>query len=153
MTLYRVLLFVHVLAAAAWAGGALYAFLMGLSVRSSGDVMRMASYGREVGEFGGKYFAPAAIVTVLAGIWLVIDEDWGFDHFWIQSAFAVWIYSIVSNVTWLAKIADRMSTGAVERGPDDPSVVALSRAMFRWRAFEVALLVYVVFAMTYKPFT
>jgi uncharacterized membrane protein len=152
MTLYRVLLFVHVLAAAAWAGGALYAFLLGLNVRRSADVMRIAGYGREVGEFGGKYFAPAAVVAVLSGIWLVIDGDWGFDHFWILSAFAVWIYSIVSNVTWLAKLVDRMSTAAVERGPDDPEVRAASQQMFRWRAFEVALLVYVIFAMTYKPF-
>jgi hypothetical protein len=152
VTLYRVLLFVHVLAAAAWAGGALYAFLLGMTVRSSGDVMRMANYGREVGEFGGRYFAPAAIVTVLAGIWLVVDADIGFDHFWILSAFAVWIYSIVSNVTWLAKLVERASAGAAERGPTDPTVVAASRQMFRWRAFEVALLVYVIFAMTYKPF-
>lgn len=152
MTLYRVLLFVHVLAAAAWAGGALFGFLLGLSVRRSKDPVRIAGYGRELGEFGGKYFAPTALLTVLAGIWLVVEGDWGFDHFWILSAFAVWIYSIASNTTWLVKLSNRIGALVLERGPADPAVMAASNEMFRWRAIEVALLVYVIFAMTYKPF-
>jgi uncharacterized membrane protein len=151
--LYRILLFVHVMAAAAWAGGALYAFLLGLSVKSSGDPVRIASYGREVGEFGGKYFAPAAIVAVLSGAWLVTEGDWGWGHFWILSAIAVWVYSIVSNVTWMTKLSDRIGVLVQERGPSDPEVAAASNEMFRWRAIEVLLLVYVIFAMTYKPFT
>ena len=151
--LYRILLFVHVLAAAAWAGGAIYSFMHGVNVRASGDPMRMASFGRETTEFAGKFFAPAAVVTVLAGFWLVAEGDWGFDHFWILSAIAVWIYSIVSNVTWLAKLSVRLSTAAQERGPGDPEVVAAGKQMFRWRLFELCLLIFVVFAMTYKPFT
>jgi uncharacterized membrane protein len=152
VTLYRVLLFVHVLGAAAWVGGGLFAFLMSLNIQKSGDGARLAAYGREVGEFGGKYFAPAAIVTVLAGIWLVIEGDWGFDHFWIMSAFAVWIYSIVSNVTWMDKLAKSIETGAAERGPQDPAVKAAADRLFMWRVIEIVLLVYVIFAMTYKPF-
>ena len=151
--LYRILLFVHVMAAVAWAGAAVYSYLMSLNIRSSGDPMRMASFAREARDFGAKYFAPVALITVLAGVWLTIEGDWGFDHFWIASAFAVWIYSIVSNVTWMPKLMDRIGALAQERGPSDADVVAARNAMFRWRTFEVLLLVYVVFAMTYKPFT
>jgi hypothetical protein len=151
--LYRILLFVHVLAAASWAGAAVYSFLMALNIRASGEPMRMASFAREARDFGRKYFAPVALITVLAGIWLTIEGDVGFDHFWIQSAFAVWIYSIVSNVTWMPRLMERIGSLTQERGPTDPDVVAAGRTMFMWRSFEVLLLVYVVFAMTYKPLT
>ena len=150
--LYRILLFVHVLAAAAWAGGAIYSFAHGMSVRSSGDPLRMASFGRETNEFAGKFFAPAAIVSVLSGAWLVTEGDWGFGNFWILSGIAVWLYSLVSNLTWLAKLSDRLSAAAQEKGPTDPEVIAAGNEMFRWRLLEVGLLVYVLFAMTYKPF-
>lgn len=151
--LYRILLFVHVLAATAWVGAAIYSFSMGLNVRSSNDPARMASFAREARDFGAKYFAPVALITVLAGIWLTIEGDWGFDHFWILSAFAVWIYSLVSNVTWLSRLMDRIGALAMERGPADAEVIAARNEMFRWRTLEVLLLVYVIFAMTYKPFT
>ena len=152
MTLYRILLFVHVLAAAAWAGGALFGLAHGLSVRASKDPARMAAYGREMGEFGGKYFAPTALVTFLAGVWLVIEGDWGWDQFWINSGLAVWLYSLISNVTWLAKLTNRIGELGAERGPTDPEVRSLAQQMFQWRMLEVALLVYAIFAMTYKPF-
>lgn len=150
--MYDLLLFVHVLAAAAWAGGAIYAFLLALAVRRTGDPQRAAGVGREFAEFSGKYFAPIAVVTILAGIGLVMEADIGFDHFWIASAFAVWIYSVVSNVTWLAKLSDRIGSLVTERGPTDPAVVAARQQMFGWRALEVLLLVYVIYAMTVKPF-
>lgn len=152
MTLYKILLFVHVLAAAAWVGGGLFNFLMGARLRSIGDPARMASFAREAADFGGRFFGPAAGLAVLAGVWLVIEGDIGFDHFWILSAFAVWIYSIVSNVTWLSKLSDRIGALAMEKGPGDPETRAAGTAMFRWRALEIALLIFVVFAMTYKPF-
>ena len=152
MTLYRVLLFIHVLAATAWAGGAIFGLVMSLSVRASGDPARMAAVGREMGEFGGKYFAPTALVTFLAGVGLVMEGDWGWSHFWINSGLAVWLYSLISNVTWLAKLHNRLGELGAERGHTDREVRALSQQMFQWRMLETLLLVYVIFAMTYKPF-
>jgi len=152
MTLFKVLLFVHVLAAAAWVGGGLFAFLLGWRLRRANDPVRMASLAREFSEFGGTYFAPVAVGTILAGVWLVIEGDLGFDHFWILSAFAVWIYSLISNVTWLARLTDRIGALATEKGPAAPEVREASGQLFRWQALELALLVFVVFAMTYKPF-
>ncbi|MGH2754651.1 MAG: DUF2269 family protein [Actinomycetota bacterium] len=152
MTLYRILVFVHVLGAAAWVGGGLYNYLHGLTIRAAKDPARMASFAYESQQFAGKYFAPAALVTALAGIWLVYEGDWGWEHFWIVSGLVVWIYSIVSNVTWLSKLADRLQSLIAERGAVDPEVRAAGQQMFRWRTLEVALLVFVIFAMTYKPF-
>ena len=152
MTLYRILLFVHVLAAAAWVGGGTYNYLHGLSIRAAKDPARMMSFAYESQQFAQKYFAPAAIVTVIAGVWLVYEGDWGWGHFWILSGIAVWLYSLISNVTWLAKLGERMETLVKEKGPGDPEVRATGEEMFRWRTIEIVLLVYVIFAMTYKPF-
>jgi hypothetical protein len=91
-------------------------------------------------------------VTVLAGIWLVFEGDVGFDHFWIISAIVIWIYTIVSNVTWLRSLGERLEATIAEKGPVDPEVRAAGQQMFRWRTLEVALLVFVIFAMTYRPF-
>ncbi len=152
MTLYRILLFVHVLGASAWVGGGIYNYLNGLSISASKDPDRMARFGMETQEFAGKYFAPAALVTAIAGIWLVFEGDWEWGEVWVLSGLLVWIYSLISNVTWLNKLSEQIMAVAKERGPADPQVQALGQQMFRWRTLEVALLVWVVFAMTYKPF-
>jgi uncharacterized membrane protein len=152
VTLYRILLFVHVLGAVAWVGGGVFNYLHGLSIKATKDPVRMAAFAHESAEFGARYFAPAAIVTVLAGIWLVFEGDVGFDHFWIISAIVIWIYTIVSNVTWLRSLGERLEATIAEKGPVDPEVRAAGQQMFRWRTLEVALLVFVIFAMTYRPF-
>jgi uncharacterized membrane protein len=153
VTLYRILLFVHVLGAAAWVGGGTYNYLHGLSIRAAKDPVRMASFAHESQVFAGKYFAPAALITVIAGVWLVFEGDFGWDHFWILSGIVVWIYSIISNVTWLTKLGNRVESLIAEKGPTDPEVRAAGQEMFRWRTIEVLLLVFVIFTMTYKPFS
>ena len=152
MSLYRILLFVHVLAAAAWAGGGIYNYTHGLAVRAAKDPARMASFAYESQQFAGKYFAPAALVTAVAGIWLVFEGDLDWGEFWILSGLAVWIYSLISNVTWLDKLSTRLETLAAEKGPTDPEVRAAAEEMFKWRTIEIVLLVFVLFTMTYKPF-
>ena len=151
MTLYRILLFIHVLAASAWVGGGVYNYLHGLSIKASNDPARMGSFARETQEFAGKYFAPAALVTAVAGIWLVFEGDWDWE-FWILFGLGVWIYSLVSNVTWLDKLSKRMEALVAEKGPTSPEVQAAGREMARWRTIEIVLLVLAVFTMTYKPF-
>ena len=64
----------------------------------------------------------------------------------------MWIYSLVSNVTWLKQLGDRLASLGAERGPGDPEVRAAAQQMFQWRTIEVVLLVLVIFTMTYKPF-
>lgn len=149
---YRVVLFIHVLGAAAWVGGALYNFLLGWRLRTTRDALRMAAFAREATEFGTRFFAPAALVTIAAGIFLVLDLDYGFGHFWILGALAVWVYTIVSNVTWLPKLGERIGVLVAEKGPEAAEVRDAGGQMFRWRALETGLLVFVIFLMTYKPF-
>jgi uncharacterized membrane protein len=149
--LYRILLFIHVLAAAAWVGGGLYNYLHGLSIRASKDPARMGAFARETQEFASKYFAPAAIVSVISGVWLVFEGDWDWD-FWVLSGLAVWLYSLISNTTWLEKLGKKMEALVAEKGPTSPEVQAAGQEMFKWRTIEIVLLVFVIFAMTYKPF-
>lgn len=153
MTLYRILLFVHVLAAAAWVGGGLYNYLNGLSIKAAKDPQRMASFAYEAQQFASKYFAPAALITAISGVWLVFEGDYEWEDIWIVSGIAVWVYSLVSNTTWLPKMGERLGALIAEKGPADPGVSALGQQLFRWRTIEIVLLVWVVFAMTFKPFT
>lgn len=79
MTLYELLLFVHVLAAATWVGGA--AMLKVQSARAlRSDPDRAAELALETERMGTTVLMPASIVLLVAGVWLVFEGDWGFER-------------------------------------------------------------------------
>lgn len=80
MSFYTVLLFVHLLAAAAWVGGGFMFNLVAERAVKSDDPVRISNLLQDAEHVGKKYFGPATGVTFLAGLWLVLEGDWGFDR-------------------------------------------------------------------------
>ena len=68
MSLYSVLLFVHILGAVVWIGGGISLQVLGVRVRASGDPQRMAALATEAEWMGTRLYMPASGVVLLAGI-------------------------------------------------------------------------------------
>ncbi len=76
MSLYELLLFVHVLAAAAWYGAALLSLVLTELAARAGDragVLKLGEYEDRVARL---LFIPAALVTLASGIALVFEGPW-----------------------------------------------------------------------------
>lgn len=152
MTDYRLILFVHVAAAIVWLGGAFYLQVQVQRVRKRSNPAELAAFGRDAGDIGEKVFMPASIVVLLAGIYLVIDGDWGFDHFWILSSLVVIIASAVVGATFLGPEGKRIGELVELRGAEDPEVQQRIERISLISRIELVFLFIVVFNMTYKPF-
>jgi putative copper export protein len=73
MTLYELLLFVHVLAAATWVGGAVMLKVQSARAMRSGPD-RAAELALETEHVGTRVLMPASIVLLVAGLWMVFER-------------------------------------------------------------------------------
>jgi uncharacterized membrane protein len=152
VTDYRLVLFVHVLASVVWVGGATYLQIQARRVLARGNGDEIAMFSRDAGEVASKVFTPASIVILIAGIYMVIDADWGFDHFWILSSLVVLIGSATLGAAFLGPESKRLGELVAARGTEDPEVKARITRIVNITAVELVFLILVVFNMTYKPF-
>ena len=74
MTWYEFLLFVHVSCAVIWLGGGFVFQVYGFVVQKGGDPAEMATFAGRAGRIGERLFTPAALLVLLAGIGLMIEE-------------------------------------------------------------------------------
>src|SRR5690606_21093320 len=73
-SMYQFLLFLHIAAAAAWIGAALRRLAEAPMVRTGAPVARALWHRSEVA-MGTRYFAPAAVVVLVSGIFMVLDNE------------------------------------------------------------------------------
>ncbi len=83
MTLYGVLLFLHILGAAVWLGGEIAMFGLRAMALRSGDRGRILALIRDTDRLNIFVISPAVAVVLAAGIALVLEGDWGFGRFFV----------------------------------------------------------------------
>jgi uncharacterized membrane protein len=152
VTDYRLVLFIHVLASVVWVGGSTYLQIQARRVLARRNPSEIEAFSRDAGEIGLKVFTPASIVVLLAGIYLVLDADWGFDHFWILSSLVVLIASAILGTFFFGPESKRIGELVAARGSEDQEVQARITRIVNISAVELVFLIVVVFNMTYKPF-
>jgi uncharacterized membrane protein len=147
MTLYEFLLFVHITGAVIWLGGAFTFQMYGWVVRRGGDPEEMARFAGRAGVLAERMFVPASLVVVLAGIWLIIEGSWGWDHLWVIFALVTFAASFLTGLLVLGPIAKRIPVA----GPTTPAGQALIQRLFTILRIDLAFMYTIVFAMVVKP--
>ncbi len=151
MSLAEVLKLIHIVAVIVWVGGSfMLIVLFSLTRRSSEEatVLGLSKLGETIGKF---VFNPAGIITLVAGIWLVIEVDLEFSEAWISLGFLGVIISAGLGMAFYPKALRRLQAGIEEGGLSGAeSVAALDRLRIVSSA-ELLLLLIVVWAMVTKP--
>jgi uncharacterized membrane protein len=150
MTLYELLLFVHVLAAATWVGGAVMLKVQSARALKS-DPNRAAELALETEWVGTKVLMPASIALLVAGLWLVFEGDWGFEPLWVKLGLGIYVVSAVAGAVFLGPLYKQVGELRAERGPDDPEVTSRLQRISTLSWIDLGLLVAAVFVMTVKP--
>ena len=152
MSLYELLLFVHVLAAAAWFGAALLAIVLFELAVQAKDTPWLVSYGEYDEKLAPRLFIPAAIVTLLAGVALVFDGPWSFTgDGWVFSGLVLFAAIFALGLGLIVPAGKKLSALA---GRDAPAA-ELQRQVGKLRVLswiDVGLLAAAIFVMTTKPF-
>jgi uncharacterized membrane protein len=151
MSSYELLLFVHVLAAVVWVGGALSLQVLAIRAERSADGGRVANIAREAEWVGSRVFLPSSIVLLLAGIGLTLEGDWGFTTPWVLLGLIAYGLSALTGSLFLGPESGRIGKMIADVGPQDPDVLARIKRIFLVSRIELVVLLFIVFDMTVKP--
>ena len=151
ITTYEALLFAHLLFVAAWVGGDIMLQVLNLRVRAAAP-QRQVDFMSDVEWLGTRLLTPAALLVVVFGVLMVIDQDaWKFSQFWVSAGLAVFLASFIAGAGFLGPETGRIATLAAERGGEDPDVQRRIRRVIWISRIELLLLVLVILDMVIKP--
>jgi uncharacterized membrane protein len=148
--MYEYLLFVHVLMAVVWVGGAVTLQIMAILIQKASDPGRMAQFAHQAELIGMRLFAPASLLILIAGIFMTLDA-WSFSDLWILMGLAGFAYSFVNGAFVIGPLSGKTGKLIEERGADDAQVQSNLSRLFLLSRIELVILIVVIFAMTVKP--
>jgi uncharacterized membrane protein len=152
MTLYELLLFVHVLAAAAWVGGVLlFAFVLELALRAQERslLLRLIAYDDRLAPI---FYIPAIVLVLAAGVGLVLDGPWSFGDGWVIAGIVLLASAFVLGIAFFLPTAKRLKAALDSGGVDSAEVIGELRTYRTLTWIDAAILVAAIFVMTTKPF-
>ena len=149
-TMYQLLLYVHILSAVIWVGGAFAIQALAILVSRSDDPMELPRLGRNFEIIGARVFAPAAIVLFLAGAAMTIQK-WSFGDTWIAVAVGLWILSALAGGLYLGPRAKRVAALFDAEGPSSVAARELIGRLFLVTRLELVSFAIIIFLMVFKP--
>lgn len=142
------ILVIHILSAAAWIGAAFFFGYAGPRFRDIGGPAVAGWIQVALGAIP-RFIAPAAILTLLSGVVLVlVGEEWSFSDGFVSIGLAVFVVVLVIGIAWNAPNM-RRALAALETG-DMPGVGAVMRKVAGAGVVIVVLLIFTEFAMVFR---
>jgi uncharacterized membrane protein len=149
--LYRILLFVHVMAVIMWLGaGVVFQVLSerGGEDKDGSKMRRLAELGEE---FGPGYFGALTVTVLLSGVALVLEGGWGFDQVFVIGGLAGIVISGGLGGAVIGPTSMRLQAALLTEGsPSDQARADFNKIRTVGRV-DLLVMVAVVFLMTVKP--
>ncbi len=151
MTTYEVLLTLHILAAIVWLGGSIMVLVLGYLQRSA-PVEQRVDYTRLTEKVGNLVFAPASIVLIVAGSFLVDEAGYDYSDTWVILGYVGWFLSFVLGIGFYGPEGKRRDRVIEASGMSDPGVAKSINRVLTVATFDTLIITLVVVDMTTKPF-
>lgn len=148
--MYELLLYVHIVCAVIWVGGAFALQMLAILVRQSDDPVAVPRLSRNMEIIGTRAFMPAATLLFLAGLVMTIDR-WAFGQVWIAVSIGLWIVSALAGALYLGPRAKRAAALFEAEGPESPEARALIGRMFVVSRLELISFAVIIALMVFKP--
>jgi uncharacterized membrane protein len=148
--MYEVLLFVHVVCAIIWVGGAFFAQLLALRVERSTDPEDLPKFCRNVEALGMRVFLPASIVLFLAGA-VMVAQRWSFGDMWVSVSMGLWLLSVIAGAIYIGPRTKRIAQLFEAEGPTSMAARALLGKVFMVSRLELISFAIIVALMVFKP--
>jgi uncharacterized membrane protein len=150
MTWYKTLLWLHIMMAVIWVGGAIMIQAFALRIIASKKPERMAAFARDVEFIGLRLFSPSSLVLLLTGVGLILNGDWKWREPFISLGLVVWLISFLTGVLYLGPEGGRIAKAIDEGGPASPEAQRRIGNILRFSRIELGLLLVVIFMMVVK---
>ena len=150
MSAYSVLLFIHIVCAVIWVGGAFALQLLAFLVSRTGDQLELARLMRYFELIGSRVFVPVATLLFIAGAVMTL-QAWSFGKTWIAVSVALWILSAVAGAVYLGPRAKRVGDLLNAEGPSSEAGQALMNRLFLVSRLELISFAIIIALMVFKP--
>lgn len=148
--MYNLLLFVHIVCAVIWVGGAFYAQLLAYRVTRSPDPSDLPKLARHIEYLGSRVFLPAALLLFVAGAAMTV-QAWSFGQIWIAVSVALWVLSALLGAVYLGPRVKRAAELFETEGPTSQAGRALLDRLFLVSRLELIGFAVIIALMTFKP--
>lgn len=148
--MYPFFLFVHIVCAVVWVGGAVYAQLLGLRVSRSPDPSELPHLARHIESIGTRVFLPAALLLFISGTAMTL-QAWSFGQTWIAVSVALWVLSAVVGAVYLGPRVKRAAELFETQGPTSQAGRELIERLFVVSRLELIGFAVIIALMTFKP--
>jgi uncharacterized membrane protein len=150
MSTYSVLLFVHIVCAVIWVGGAFAIQLLAFLVSRTGDQLELVRLMRYFELIGSRVFVPVATLLFIAGAAMTL-QAWSFGKTWIAVSVALWVLSAVAGALYLGPRAKRVGDLFNAEGPSSQAGQALMNRLFLVSRLELVSFAIIIALMVFKP--
>ena len=151
MSLYELLLLLHIISAIIWVGAATTYFALELRTDLSGDLEREASQNDDAKWLAPRLFIPASTGTVIFGVLAAIEGDWDFGSLWIIIGLTGFGVSFATGIGYFEPEMKKLAAAIERDGAANPEVRRRTASLKMVGRIELAVLYVVVGSMVVKP--
>ena len=148
--MYQVLLYIHIVCAVIWVGGALYSQLLAMRVERSTDPGDLPKLSRHIEFLGQRVFLPASILLFIAGV-AMVAQKWSFGQAWVAIAMGLWLVSALAGSLYLGPRSKKVAELFEAEGPASTAARALMARIFLVARLELLSFAIVIGLMVFKP--
>ncbi len=150
MTLYHLLLFIHILLGMVWVGGIVHSEVQIIGAERSRDPSRVVDAYVSLAATNRKLFLVPSWAVTGFGAWLVVETNRSFTELWIVLAMIGSLLAAGVGLVVLATEGMRISR-MVREGQDHEIVLARIFRLSRLRKVHTLVLVCVLALMIWQP--
>jgi uncharacterized membrane protein len=150
-TTYNLFKFLHVAAVIVWVGGLIALTVIPARLARQEGAAATAALGRQAAFYGRSVVGPAAVITLVAGIVMVVVGRLGFNELWIAYGFLGIVVSMGLGGGLLSRLGSQLAELGESDDPDTARIAALQARLRTFNAINVLILLSVVWAMVFKP--
>ena len=151
MSYYEVILFLHILAAIVWIGGALALQSLGVRAEQTRNGALAQALGESADWLAKRLFIPASLAALLFGILLTIEGPWTFDTLWVDLGFLGFAASFMTGLLFLKPEGVRIGHAIAAYGPESSEARQHMRRITVVERVQLVILLLVTAAMSIKP--
>jgi uncharacterized membrane protein len=145
-------LFLHVLGAITWVGGAGAVQVFGILTKRAADPAKTVFFIRNVAWTVTRVFLPAALLVFVSGVGLLETGFWEWSDEFVVVGIVLWAAVSIVAFGFLGRAMGRAGSQLEAEGPSPPLMMKIRNLVWTSRIL-LGTLVVIVFVMTVKPGT
>ena len=152
MTWYKLWLFLHILAAMVWIGGAVAIQVFGILTKRAADPAKTAFFAQNVSFTVNRVLAPSALVVLAAGVGLVDNGNWDWSEPFVTWGLILWVAVSLVAFGFLGRAIGAAGRRLGTEGPSPALALRMRNLVWLSRGLLLTLVV-IAFLMVDKPGT